>query len=173
MVVVMKKVSEDYVENAKVAKKNWPGALVFDVTLSGALEKLDPSFPIGKVMIPGFKNKKALSFFGMWEGLKIFEKKRDIDESYFISEKKLGKRRMCKSYGTVIGIKVGKEVIEIEKAVNDVFVFEYEKIMKERFGVIIEGIKRESHKKVIVLLDYKVERYPVSHAELIKKMIES
>lgn len=173
MVVVMKKVSKDYVENAKAAKKIWPGAVVFDVTLGGALEKMDPAFPIEKVLIPGIKRKKSLSIFGMWEGLKIFEKKREIDESYFISEKKLGKSRKCKSYGKVIGIQVGENVIGIENAVNDVFVKEYEKNIKERFGVIIDGIKKESMKRDIVLLDYENERYPISHAELIKRIIES
>lgn len=173
MVVVMKKVSEDYVENAKVAKKNWPGAVVFDVTLGGALEKLDPAFPIGKVMIPGLKREKALSVLGMWEGLKIFEKKKEIDGSYFISEKKVGKIRKCKSYGKVIGVKVGEDVIGMDKAVEDVFVREYEKNIKERFGVIVEGIRRESGRRPVVLLDYNDERYPVSHAELIKKILES
>lgn len=109
---------------------------------------------------------------GMWEGLKIFSNKKVIDESYFFSEKKLGKVRNIKSYGKLIGVKVGNDVIEIEKAVDEVFKMEYMKNIKERFGKIIEGLKQESAKRNVVLLDYDFEKYPVSHALMIKEMIE-
>ena len=171
MVEVMKKVSEKYVENAVVAKKNWPGAVVLDVTLGGGMELLDPSFPIENVVVPKSR-KKSLSVAGMWEGLKVFKNKMVTDESYFISERKLGKERNCKSYGKLIGVKLGEDVIEIEKAVDEVFKKEYVKNIKERFGKIIEGLKRESGKRNVVLLDYDFERYPLSHAMMIKEMIE-
>lgn len=171
MVEVMKKVSENYVENAKAARKNWPGAVVLDVTMGGGMEKLDPSFPIGKVSVPECKGK-ALSIFGMWEGLKVFKRKEEIDESYFLSERKLGKARNSKSYGKLLGLKIGDEVMEFEKAVDEVFKKEYERNIRERFGKILEGLKRESEKRNVVLLDYDFERYPVSHAMMIKEMIE-
>lgn len=167
----MKKVSERYVENAVVARKNWPGAVVLDITLGGGMEKMDPSFPIGMVDIPKC-NKKSLSIMGMWEGLKIFSKKEIVDESYFVSEKKLGKTRNCKSYGKLMGVKVGDDVMEIERAVDEVFKREYVRTVKERFGKIIEGLKRESEKRDVVLLDYNFEKYPVSHAVMIKEIIE-
>lgn len=174
MVEVMKKVSVDYVENALEARRKWADAIVLDVTLGGKMEKLDPSFPIEKVMIPGINRKKALSIGGMWEGLKIFEKKREIDESYFKSEKKLGKIRKCKSYGKLIGVKVGEEMFDLERGVNEVFIEEYKKNIKERFGVILRVLKNESERRTVVLLDYEegMERYPVSHVELLKELIE-
>ena len=171
MVEVMKKVSEKYVENAIAAKKNWPGAIVLDITLGGGMECLDPAFPIGKVEVPK-SFKKALSVMGMWEGLKIFSKKEIIDENFFISEKKLGKERNCKSYGKLVGVKIGNYIIEIEKGIEEVFKKEYERNIKERFGKIIEGLKREAAKKHVVLLDYNYGRYPFSHAMIIKEMIE-
>ena len=171
MVEVMKKVSEGYVKNAVAARKIWPGAIVLDVTLGGGMECLDPAFPIGKVDVPK-SFKKALSVMGMWEGLKIFSKKEIIDESYFLSEKKLGKERNCKSYGKLVGVKIGDEVIEIERAVDEIYKKEYVENIKKRFGRIIEGLKRESEKRNVVLLDYDFEKYPVSHAMLIKEMIE-
>ena len=172
MVAVMKKVSEKYVENAIVAKKNWPGAIVLDVTLGGGMETLDPAFPIGNVLVPNC-NKKSLSIMGMWAGLKVFSKRMMTDESYFISEKKLGKERNCKSYGKLVGVKIGNDVIEIEKAVEEIYKKEYIKNLKERFGKIIEGLKREAGKKHVVLLDYNFEKYPFSHAAIIKEMIEN
>ena len=171
MVEVMKKMSENYVENAIVAKKNWPGAIVLDITLGGGMESLDPGFPIGNVSVPK-SYKKALSILGMWEGLKVFSKRMMIDESYFISEKKLGKERNCKSYGKLIGVKIGNDIIEIEKAVEGIYKKEYIKNIKERFGKIIEGLKRESEKRPVVLLDYNFEKYPFSHAMIIKELIE-
>ena len=173
MVEVMKKVSGDYVENAKIAKKMWPGAVVLDVTMGGGMEKLDPSFPIRKVVIPGVRRKLALSIGGMWEGLKVFKNKREIDESYFISEKKLGKKRCCKSYGKLEGVRIGDEIIDLEKGIEEVFVKRYKEEMKDRFGVIIEGLKSESEKKTVVLLDYAKgdERYPVSHVEILRDLI--
>ena len=171
MVEVMKKVSVDYVENAKEAKLRWPGAAVLDVTMGGGMEKLDPSFPLGKVVIPGIRKKMALSIGGMWEGLKIFKKKEEIDESFFVSEKKLGKIRRCKSYGELVGIKVGDEVMEIEKAIEEVFIKRYKETVKERFTTIIEGLKKECENRVIVLLDYEENKYPVSHAEILKELI--
>lgn len=171
MVEVMKKVSEKYVENAIVAKKNWPGAIVLDITLGGGMENLDPAFPIGNVLVPN-SFKKSLSVMGMWEGLKVFSKRMKTDESFFISEKKLGKERNCKSYGKLIGIKIGDDVIEIDRAIEEVYKKEYVKNIKERFGRIIEGLKRESGKRDVVLLDYNFEKYPFSHAVIIKEMIE-
>lgn len=174
MVEVMKKVSGDYVENAKMAKKNWKDAVVLDVTMGGGMEKLDPSFPIGKVRIPGIKRKMALSIGGMWEGLKIFKKKDVIDESFFVSEKKLGKKRCCKGYGELVGVKIGDEVVDVEKGIEEVFVKRYKEEMKERFEMVIEGLKNESKKRTVVLLDYREgeEKYPVSHVELLKEIIE-
>lgn len=171
MVEVMKKVSVDYVENVKMVKKMWPDAIVLDVTMGGGMEKLDPSFRMEKIRIPGFRIKKSLSISGVWEGLKIFEKKREIDESYFNNEKKLGKNRCCKSYGKLIGIKVGDDILDVEKGIEEVFVKKYKEVIKYRYSVIIEGLKREMKKRTIVLLDYDEERYPVSHAELLKEMI--
>lgn len=171
MVEVMKKVSEEYVKNAVAARKIWPGAIVLDVTLGGGMECLDPAFPIGEVEVPK-SFKKALSVMGMWEGLKIFSKKEIIDENYFLSEKKLGKERNCKSYGKLVGVKIGDDVIDIERAVDEIYKKEYVKNIKERFGRVIEGLKRESGKRNVVLLDYDFNKYPVSHAMLIKEMVE-
>ena len=168
----MRKESENYVENAVAARKNWRRAVVLDVTMGGGMERLDPSFPIGNVLVPESR-KKSLSILGMWEGLKVFSKKKEIDESYFMSERKLGKARNCKSYGKLVGVQIGEDVMEIEKAVEEVFKKEYVKNIKERYGKIIEGLKREAEKREVVLLDYNYEKYPVSHAMMLKELIDS
>ena len=172
MVVVMKKVSEDYMKNVKEAQKIWQKALVFDVTLGGAMEKMDPSFPIEKVKIPGIR-KWALSLNGVWEGLKVFSKKNEIDSTYFFNEKKLGKTRKCKSYGNLIGVKIGEEVLDVEKGIEEVFVKGYKYLLENRYDGLMNVIKNAAKEKVVVLLDYNEDRYPVSHAEMIKDYINN
>lgn len=170
MVEVMKKVSENYVENAKAARKMFPKAVVFDVTMDGAMKKLDPSFPLGKIEIPGM-NKKGLSLRSVWEGLKVFEKKENIDELWMNDEKKLGKLRGCKSWGKLKGIKIKDEVIEREEG-ERIFEEIYENLIGERFGKMIAGIRKEAEKRPVVLLDYKEENErPFNHVEVLKKLI--
>lgn len=170
----MKKVSDNYVINAKEARKKWAGALVIDPTLGGAMEKMDPGFPLGRIEVPGWKTwKTSLSVMGMWEGLKVFAKK-DVDESYFSDEKKLGKSRGCKSYGKLLGVKIGDEVMDVDAAVKEVFVKVFKETVADRMGPVLETLREEAGKRPVVLLDYAEgkEKYPVSHVELLKEMIE-
>ena len=175
MVVVFKKVSEGYVMNAKAAKKEWPKAVVFDPTLGGAMEMFDPAFALGKIKVPGEKWLEAHSIMGIWEGLKIFSKKDVVDVSFMRDMKKVGKVRGCKSYGRMVGIKVGDEMIEGDENLKDFFRKLYKEVIGERFKERIEKLGELDKEKVIVLLDYPEggERYPVSHVEILKELIEN
>lgn len=170
MVEVMKKVSEKYEENVKAARKIFPRALVFDVTMDGAMKKMDPAYPVGKVEIPG-RMVKGLSLSGVWEGLKVFEKKMEIDEEWMNDERKLGRIRGCKSWGKFEGIMIKGEVVKEEEG-RKIFIRIYEEMIKERFGRVLEGIKREAEKRTVVLLDYKEENErPFNHVEILKEML--
>lgn len=170
MVEVMKKVSERYEDNVKAARKMYPKALVLDVTLEGAMRKMDPGYPVGKVSVPGGK-KKGLSLGGVWEGLKVFEKKEETDERWMNDERKLGKVRGCKCWGKMVGIMVGDERMDVEEG-KTMFRGFYEALVRERFGRVLEGIRREAEKRTVVLLDYAGERErPFSHAEVLKEML--
>ena len=180
MVEVMKKVSEKYEENVKAARKSFPKALVFDVTMQGAMKWLDPDFPIGKVKIPGMGMKRGLSIRNIWEGLKVFEKNKEndekmknevIDERWMTDERKIGKKRGCKCWKKVVGIKIGEEVVEIGEA-RKIFQELYEEIIKERYGHVLRGIREEAEKRPVVLLDYQEEdERPLNHAEILKNLI--
>lgn len=177
MVEVIKKMSEWYDENAKMIRKQYPKALIFDVTIDGAMKKLDPDFPIGGVRVPGMR-KKSLSVRGVWEGLKVFKKVvkgeeeiKDVDEIWMVDEKKLGKRRGCKSWGKLIGIKVGEEEIGIEEG-KEVVENIYREVVKERFGKVLESLRKESEKRPVILLDYKEEiDRPFNHVMVLKELI--
>ena len=170
MVEVVKKVSEKYDENVKAVRKNFPKALVFDVTIEGAMKRLDPNFPIGNVRVPGMK-KKGLSVNGVWESLKVFKKKEEIDEKWMADERKVGKMRGCKSWGKLLGIQIGDDVLDLEEG-GKIFEKIYREIVEERFGRVIEGLRREAEKRNVVLLDYKEERLrPFNHVEILKEIL--
>lgn len=171
MVEVMKKVSGKYEENAKVARKNFPGAVVLDVTIDGLMGKLDPGFRWEKVGVPGMFGKKGLSLKGVWEGLKVFRKKNEVDEKWWSNERFLGKERKCKSYGNLMGWKIGDEVMEEDEA-KERFGEIYRGMVEERYGNMIRGLRSE--KRTIVLLDYMEgdERKMIEHARILKEMIE-
>ena len=171
MVEVMKKVSEKYEENVKAVRKLFPKALVFDVTAEGAMKKLDPDFPIGEINIPGKMWLKGLSLSGVWEGLKVFKNKKEIDEKWMKDENKLGKIRGCKSWGNVMGFKINDEIVGIEEG-NEFFRQMYENLVNEKYGRILEVLKREASSRPVVLLDYKDERErPFNHVEVLKDML--
>lgn len=173
MVVVMKKVSEDYVVNAKIARKLWAGAVVLDLTLGGAMEMFDPVYPLGKIKVPGEKWMVSHSIMGIWEGFKLFGKKNEIDLSYLTDLKKVGKVRGCKSYGNLIGIKLGGEIIEGSENMKENFRKLYKDVIYNRFKGIIEKVRKINENKIIVLLDYTEGKYPLSHVELVKELIEN
>lgn len=170
MVEVMKKVSRKYEENVKAARKLFPRALVLDVTIEGAMSKLDPSYPVGKVDVPGMR-VKGLSVAGVWEALKVFDRKEEIDEAWIADERKLGKKRGCKSWGALKGLQISGEVVsedEGRRIMREI----YEGIVKDRFATILEGIKTAAEKRTVVLLDYEGESaHPFSHAEVLKEII--
>lgn len=170
MVEVMKKVSEKYEENVKAARKNFPKALVLDVTMDGAMKKMDPDYPIGKVDVPGMMFK-GLSLNGVWEGLKVFKRKMEVDKKWMLDERKLGKVRGCKSWGELEGIMIEGNVMEIEEA-RKMFEEMYKRILRERFGRVLEGIRREAERRTVVLLDYKEgEERAFNHVEVLKGIL--
>ena len=184
MVKVMKKVSEDYVKNAEMAREIFPGAIVMDVTIDGGMKKLDPGYVWGgkkergekeiwikDVKVIGRDKEKGLSLKGVIEGLKLFKRKDKVDEKWWREEKFLGKERNCKSYGKLMGFDIGKESVSIEKG-KEIFENIYREEIEKRFGNVIEGLRREE--RVVVLLDYKEgdERKVINHAEILKVLIE-
>lgn len=174
MVKVVKKVSENYVKNAEVARNGNGEVKVMDVTLDGGMGFLDPGSEWGRIEIEG-REVMGLSIMGVWEGLKVYRNKSEVDERFIKDVRKLGKVRDCKSYGELIGIRWGDEVLSVKDGERVILKEMYEREVMSRYGKVIRGLKELSKRGKIVLLDYKDEdrRLPVSHAEILKEMIES
>lgn len=173
MVKVVKKVSGGYVKNAEIIRKIFPDAVVLDVTEDGLMGKFDPGFPVGRIKVPGMEGEMGLSLRGIWEGLKVFSKKDMVDRRWWRDENKLGKERYYKSYGELLGIRIGDEVMDLERG-KEFFEEMYEGMVRERFGGDMEVIRKESMKRPVVLLDYGDgdERKWIDHAEILKRVIE-
>lgn len=122
--------------------------------------------------MPGREKEKGLSLRGVWEGLKVF-KRKEVDEKWWKDENLIGKVRKFISYGSLEGISIGDECLGIEKG-RAIFEEVYIKEAEERFGKLIDGIRKESEKREVVLLDYKEgdERKFINHAEILKELIE-
>ena len=73
MVIVVKKQSRVYEKVANAVRMMYPNAVVLDVTRGGLMRKLDPSFPLRRVKVPGC-DETSLSVLGVWEGLKVFSR---------------------------------------------------------------------------------------------------
>ena len=173
MVKVVKKMSGGYVRNAEMIRKEFPGAVVLDVTVDGLMGKFDPGFPLGRIKVPGMEGEMGLSMKGIWEGLKVFSKKDSVDERWWRDESKLGKERVFKSYGELVGIRMGEEVVDVERG-KEIFEEMYGELVRERFKVEIEGIRKEARKRVVVLLDYEEgdERKWIDNVWILKRVIE-
>lgn len=171
MVKVMKKVSENYVINAKMARKGGKEVKVFDVTKGGSMGFLDPESEWGDIEIEGME-EKSLTLLGMWEGLKMFSGSKKVSTMYFERKNLVGKLR---SKRNVKGIMWGDELIKYDEAIEKVFKPRYKKEVRERFGKVIEGMKKAAEQYDVVLLDYSEEKRktPVSYVEILKEMIES
>ncbi|MDE7349434.1 MAG: hypothetical protein K2N25_00045 [Muribaculaceae bacterium] len=173
MIKVVKKVSGGYVKNAEMIRKEFPGAAVLDLTEDGMMRKLDPGFPLGRIGVPGMEGEYGLSLKGIWEGLKVFDKKDVSDSKWWRNERLLGKERWCRSYGKLIGIRIGDEVVDMEKG-KEIFEMMYEGILKERFREDVEIIRKEGVKRAVFLLDYEEgdERRWIDHVGILKRVVE-
>ena len=101
-------------------RKEYPGAIIFDVTSKGALKTLSPFYPHGHIPVFGsdkepkdgdpylgsaeqrpFKYYSA-SVEGMWQGLKVFEH-AGVDTSCFTNTTMRNLKRSCRRFGKCLG----------------------------------------------------------------------
>ena len=171
-VKVMEKVSGNYVENVKGIRKDFPGAVVFDISKEGGMGYLSAESFWGGIDVPGMRGKKGLSVLGVWEGLKVFSKK-GVDVNFICDEKKLGAVRNCKSYGNLIGVRYGDDLLEVNDGIEKVFKRIYKKEVSERYGKVIENMKDLVKKRNIVFLEEKEKdrKAPCSVGEILKELI--
>lgn len=171
-VIVFKKINNNYPKTRELILSNHPDAAIMDVTADGLMAMLDPGYPVRKLRVPGMDRERGLSLRGIWEGLKVFSRKDARDSSWWHDERKLKKTREFKSYGKLLGLRIGDEVVGLERA-KEIFEEMYRKLLKERFDGALENIREASSERVVFLVDYTDgdPRKLIDHAEIIRSLV--
>ena len=171
-VKVMEKMWGNYEMEVKEIRKDFPNAVVFDISKRGGMGYLSPESVWGNIEVPGMAGMKGLSVLGIWEGLKVFGRK-GVDMSYICAEKRLGTVRNCKSYGKWIGVRFGDEILDVDDGIEKVFKDTYRKELKKRYGKVIDGMRKVAEERDIILIEEKEgnRKEPCSVGEILKDII--
>lgn len=156
--------------------KEYPDAIIFDVTSKGAMKQMSPFYPHGHIPVPGMNGVFSASVEGIWQGLKVFEHE-SIDKSYFNNKTMRNLKRTCRVHGKCLGHKYGDLLLGYIESRKKIYVPSYYYMLENYCAKSIETIKKLSDERTVVLLDYDtnedIEDYtkPLSHAGLIKHYI--
>lgn len=163
--------------------KEYPGAIIADVTSRAKddLVRLSPFYPHGDIPIPFSSPKTGASVEGVWQGLKVFER-RGIDLEVMQNRTMKGLKRTVRQFGKPLGHQKGllsKELLDYESARKEIFIPTYRWMLEHKVMAIIERLRKASNAgKTIILLDYNSSTdvddlsKPLSHAYLVKAYAE-
>jgi hypothetical protein len=160
--------------------KEFPGALIFDVTSKGAMQKLSPFYPHGGIPIPFTNYATAKSVEGVWQGLKVFAKK-GVDCDCFRNDTMKSLKRTTRSNGKCLGHQKGlnsKELLDYIEARKQIYIPTYKWMLENKCATIVSAISKASQERTVILLDYDTNEdvedasKPLSHASLIKAYVE-
>lgn len=160
--------------------KEYPDAVILDVTSKGDWAKLSPFYPHGGIPIP-FSDSTSMCVEGIWQGLKVFEHE-GIDYSSFRNNTMKDIKRTCRTHGRCLGHQKGtksKELLGYIEARKSIYVPSYFWMLENKCAKQIEVLSKLSNERTVVLLDYDTNEdvenpsKPLSHASLIKSYIEN
>jgi hypothetical protein len=175
-----------YIESRKKAektlKKQYPNALIIDVTSKGnhPYIKFSPFYPHGNIPIPFSEGYFAETVEGIWQGLKVFENE-GIDPSKFTIKNMSGIKRTVRKFGKPLGHRQGingSELLDYISARKKIYMRAYAYILENRVKSIVDELGEKAHNQDIILLDYDTNedienaKKPLSHASLVKKHLE-
>lgn len=161
--------------------KQYPNAVICDVTSKGEYKTLSPFFPHGGIPIPFSGTVTSQSVEGIWQGLKVFEH-GGVDFSCFNNKTMKNLKRTTRTHGRCIGHQKGlgsKELLGYIEARKQIYVPSYNWMLENKCQKEIQHFKELLNEgKTIVFLDYDTNdniedsSKPLSHASLIKKYLE-
>lgn len=174
------------IKNKRTKKENilkeYPDAMIFDVTSKGEYKTLSPFYPHGGIPIPFSGTVTSACVEGIWQGLKVFQNE-GIDFSCFNNRTMKDLKRTVRTHGKCLGHQKGlgsKELLGYLTARKEIYVPSYNWMLEHKCQKEIEyflSLLREG--KTIVFLDYDTNEdidnpsKPLSHASLIKKYLLS
>jgi hypothetical protein len=164
-------------------EKEWPGALVLDVTSRGEEPwvRFSPFYPHGGIPIPGSPGVLAQSVEGLWQGLKVFENEGVDPSRWAITDMKGIKRAAGGKRGKVLGHRFGIEsdvLLGYRDARLRIYLPAYRWVLEDRLADLTRRLRGKMAARTLVLLDYETNAdvedlsAPLSHAALVKLHLE-
>lgn len=160
--------------------KEFPNAIICDVTSKGEYKTLSPFYPHGGIPVPFSGSVTSQSVEGIWQGLKVF-KNEGIDISCFDNKTMKNLKRTNRTHGWCIGHQKGlgsKELLGYLTSRREIYVPSYNWMLKNKCQKEIAYFKSLLKEgKTIVFLDYDTNENiedgskPLSHASLIKSYL--
>lgn len=169
--------------SARTLEKNYPNALILDLTSKGIAPwvKFSPFYPIEGVPIPFSEGQAGASVEGIWQGLKVFETE-GIDIQKFGIKTMKGLKRTVRKFGQVLGHQKGLDTTELLpyiEARKQIYAPMYLWALENKLQQEVQQLKQLSQEyDTIVLLDYETNgdindpSKPLSHAFLVKHYLD-
>lgn len=180
----MEKLNQIVVKNKRCKRENilkeFPGAIILDVTSKGDWPSLSPFFPHGGIPVPFSPGVTSMCVEGVWQGLKVF-KGEGIDRSSFRNGTMKDLKRTVRTHGQCLGHQKGvesTELLDYITARKEIYVPTYEWMLENKCARQLQNIRNLLKTRTVVLLDYDTNgdvedpKKPLSHASLIKAYIE-
>lgn len=174
------------IKNKRCSRENilreYPNAVIFDVTSKGEYKTLSPFYPHGEIPIPFSGSVTSQSVEGIWQGLKVFEHE-GIDFSCFNNKTMKNMKRTVRTHGRCLGHQKGlgsKQLLGYIEARKQIYVPSYNWMLENKCQKEIQDFKKLLNEgKTLVFLDYDTNEdvedpsKPLSHASLIKHYLDN
>lgn len=179
----MKIVVESRRKASKTLEKNYPNALILDLS-SKAVEpwvKFSPFYPLEGIPIPFSEEQTGASVEGIWQGLKVFETEGINLKKLEIKTMK-GLKRTVRKFGQVLGHQKGvdsEELLPYIEARKQIYAPMYLWALENKLQQEVQQLKKLAQEHdTILLLDYETNgdindpSKPLSHAFLVKHYLD-
>lgn len=165
-------------------RKAYPGADIIDVTSNSESQfvKFSPFYPHGGIPVPFSGECTGASVEGIWQGLKVFET-CDVDLDTIRNNTMKNLKRTVRRYGKPLGHRKGlrgEELLGYIEARKLIYLPTYKWVLENKVPGFIKYLRNKSEVQgqTVILLDYETNgdiddpTKPLSHAQLIKMMVE-
>lgn len=173
---------ESHKKKLETLQKQYPGAIIHDVTSHAADDfvKFSPFYPHKGIPVPFTPNETGACVEGIWQGLKVFETV-GCDASMLRNDTMKNIKRTARKFGKPKGHQkglFGKELLDYSDARKLIYLPTYKWVLDNKLQHLVKVLKEESENKTVILLDYNTNcnaedlSTPLSHAGLIKAYID-
>jgi hypothetical protein len=168
--------------SAAAVEREYPGALVLDVTSRGdePWVAFSPFYPHGDIPVPFSPGVTSRTVEGIWQALKVFAS-ADVDPTKLEVSTMKGLKRTARRYGQVLGHRdglTGQRLLPYVEARWRIYLPSYRWMLEHKALDLVAELRRLAAEKDVVLLDYTTNAdvddpsKPLSHAALVRRYVE-